>query len=135
MWTCEKCGRSFEKNHQDHFCGAKPTTIDEYISLQPEAVQPLLRQVRETLQKTLPDAEEHISWAMPTFWQKRNLIHFAAFKSHIGIYPGAAAMEHFAPALTAYKTSKGAVQLPLSKPLPLELVAEIAAWCAEAAGE
>lgn len=66
---------------------------------------------------------------MPTFWKKQNIIHFAAFKNHIGIYPGAEAVVHFADRLTDYKNSKGAIQFPLQKPLPLDLIAEIAKWC------
>ena len=130
MWKCPKCGREFKNNNQEHFC-EKPKTVDEYISLQPENVQPLLNQVRDTLRAALPDAEERISWSMPTYWKKHNIIHFAAFKNHIGIYPGDKAMEHFADRLTGYKTSKGALQLPYSKTLPLDLLAEIAKWSYE----
>lgn len=105
--------------------------IGDYISAQPEHVQPLLNQVRSTLRAALPDAEERISWSMPTYWRKHNIIHFAAAKAHIGLYPGPEAIEHFAPKLADYKTSKGAIQLPYSKPLPLDLIAEIARWCYE----
>jgi uncharacterized protein YdhG (YjbR/CyaY superfamily) len=107
--------------------------IDDYIFAQAEAVQPLLQSVLKTLRKTLPTATEKISWQMPTFWQGRNLIHFAAQKNHLGIYPGAEAMERFAPRLAQYKTSKGAVQFPYQTfgGEQLALVAEIAAWCGE----
>lgn len=111
-----------------------PRTADpvgDYIAAQPEPVQPLLHQVRSTLRAALPDAEERISWSMPTYWQKRNIIHFAAAKAHIGLYPGAEAMERFAAKLADYKTSKGAVQFPYSKPLPLDLISEIARWCCD----
>lgn len=130
MWKCPKCSREFKNKNQEHYC-EKPETIDEYISLQPENVQQLLNQVRNTLRTALPDAEERISWRMPTYWKKRNIIHFAAFKNHLGIYPGDKAIEHFADRLTEYKTSKGAIQLPYSKPLPLDLLTEIARWCYE----
>ena len=129
MWQCPKCGCDFKNQNQDHFCGEPPKTIDTYIASQPESVQPLLRQVRDTLRTALSDAEERISWSMPTYWKKHNIIHFAAFKKHIGIYPGEKAMEHFLDRLTEYKTSKGALQLPYNKPLPLGLIAEIAKWC------
>ena len=101
------------------------STIDEYIALYPEPVQTLLRTIRETIHKAAPEAVEKISWQMPTFYQGKNLIHFAAAKHHIGLYPGAEAMEVFAPKLTDYKTSKGAIQLPLDKPVPHTLIAEI----------
>ena len=106
-------------------------TIDEYIANQPEQLQSTLLSVRTAIRKVLPDATEKISWSMPTFWRGRNLIHFAAQKNHLGVYPGAEAIEHFAPRLTAYKTSKGAVQFPYKTfgPEQLALIAEIAAWC------
>jgi len=131
MWQCPKCGRSFKKQNQEHFCEVYPKTIDDYIAAQPERVQPILNQVRHAIRFVLPDAEERISWRMPTYWQKHNIIHFAAFKKHFGIYPGDKAIEHFADRLTEYKTSKGAWQLPYDKPVPLELIAEIAKWCLE----
>ena len=129
MWVCPKCGRSFRRKEQDHYCGKAPETIEEYILSQPEEVQPYLRQVNDAIKASIPDAKEKISWSMPTYWKGRNLIQFAAFKRHIGLYPGPEAVEMFADRLADYKTSKGAIQLPYSKPLPLELIGEIAAWC------
>jgi uncharacterized protein YdhG (YjbR/CyaY superfamily) len=105
--------------------------IDTYIVAQPERVQANLQQIRDIFRTALPEAQERISWQMPTYWNKHNIIHFAAFKNHIGIYPGSKAMEHFRERMTAYKTSKGAMQLPYDQPLPLELIAEIAKWCNE----
>lgn len=131
MWKCPSCGREFKRTNQSHFCGESSNTIDSYIASQPESVQSLLNQIRKTLRSVLPDAEERISWSMPTFWKKQNIIHFAAFKNHIGIYPGEKAIVYFADKLSDYKTSKGAIQLPYSKGLPLELIAEIAKWCYE----
>lgn len=129
MWKCDKCGKEFKNTNQDHYCGEKPKTIDDYISMQSEELWSLLNQIRNTIREALPYAEERISWSMPTYWYKQNIIHFAAFKKHIGLYPGDKAVEHFSQRLTEYKTSKGAVQFPYSKPLPLELIAEIAKWC------
>ncbi|MDR1664933.1 MAG: DUF1801 domain-containing protein [Clostridiales bacterium] len=105
--------------------------IDGYISSQPANIQNILREVRQAIREVLPGAAEKISWQMPTFWKGRNLIHFAAQKNHLGIYPGAAAMEHFAHRLTGYKTSKGAVQFPYKSfgAEQLEIIKEIAAWC------
>ncbi|MPL97429.1 hypothetical protein SDC9_43620 [bioreactor metagenome] len=129
MWKCDKCGKEFKNTNQDHYCGEKPKTIDDYISMQSEELWSLLNQIRNTIREALPYAEERISWSMPTYWYKQNIIHFAAFKKHIGLYPGDKAVEHFSQRLTEYKTSKGAVQFPYSKPLPLELITEIAKWC------
>ena len=129
MWKCPKCGRTFKNTNQDHYCGEAPKTIEEYIERQPEQAQPFLRQVNNTIQSAIPDAVEKISWSMPTYWKKHNLIQFAAFKKHIGLYPGPEAVNTFADRLKEYKTSKGAIQLPYDKPLPLELIEEIAKWC------
>ncbi|MCI8266545.1 MAG: hypothetical protein HFH78_08965 [Lachnospiraceae bacterium] len=106
-----------------------PSTIEEYIRRQPEEAQSYLNQIHDTVRSALPDAVQKLSWSMPTYWKKRNLIQFAAFKKHIGLYPGPAAVEAFADKLQAYKTSKGAIQFPYNKPLPLELIKEIALWC------
>ena len=130
MWQCPKCGCEFKNQNQEHFC-EKPKTIDEYILAQPESVQLLLYQVWDTIHAAIPHAEERISWSMPTFWKKHNIIHFAASKKHLGLYPGPDAIVYFADRLADYKSSKGAVQFPYNKPIPLELITEIAKWCYE----
>lgn len=135
MWECPKCGRTFKRTNQDHYCGAAPQSIGEYIAGQPKEVQPYLMQIDEAIRKALPDALQKISWSMPTYWKKRNLIQFAAFQKHVGLYPGPEAVEAFAKQLQEYKTSKGAIQLPYNKPLPLPLIGEIAAWCGKKYGE
>lgn len=108
-------------------------TIDEYIARFPEETQKILRKVRLTIQENTPGAIEKISYGMPCYWQKENLIYFAAMKNHLGIYPTADGMATFADRLTEYKTSKGAVQFPWNKPMPYELIAEMAAYRAAAA--
>lgn len=129
MYKCLKCGREFTNNNQEHFCSDRPTTIDEYINDQLESSQPYLHLVRDTIRKVLPDTQEKISWGMPTFWKHHNIIHFAAAKHHIGLYPGADAIVAFSDRLLDYKSSKGAIQFPYNKPLPLDLISEIASWC------
>ena len=129
MWTCPKCGRSFKNQNQDHFCGKAPETIDAYILEQPEDIQKYLYQMHGILQAALPDEQERISWSMPTYWNQHNIVHFAGFKKHIGFYPGPQAIEMFEERLKEYKTSKGAIQFPYNKPLPAELITEIAKWC------
>lgn len=129
MWQCPKCQREFINQNQKHYCGEKPKTIDEYIEQERTEVQPILYEVREALRKVLPDAEERISYGMPTYWKKHNLVHFAAQKNHLGFYPGDQAIVHFQDQLRDYKTSKGAIQFPYHKPLPLDLIVEIAKWC------
>ena len=129
MWKCPKCGRSLKNTNQDHYCGEAPKTIEEYIDRQAPEIQFYLRQVNEVIRSALPDAAEKISWSMPTYWKKHNLIQFAAFKKHIGLYPGPEAVTAFADRLQEYKTSKGAIQFPYAKPIPLGLIEEIAVWC------
>ena len=129
-WKCPKCGREFSKKDQQHFC-EKPQTIDEYIAAQDERVQPRLNEIRAILKKALPEAEECISWSMPTYRKGRNIIHFAAFKKHIGVYPGGEATEKFAEELAEYDTSKGTIRLPYDRELPEDLLERIARWCYE----
>ena len=105
------------------------------VARQPEEVQSCLRQVDEAIRNALPDAVQKISWSMPTYWKKRNLIQFAAFKKHLGLYPRPEAVEAFAGQLQGYKTSKGASQFPYTAPLPLDLIAELAVWCRNRYGE
>lgn len=103
-------------------------TIDEYINLQAKELQPILRKTRETLREVLPDCQEKISWGMPTYWKNHNIIHFAAQKAHLGIYPGPDAIIAFQDQLREYKTSKGAIQFPYKKEIPYDLIAVIAKW-------
>lgn len=98
-------------------------------------MQNYLRQVDEAIHNAIPDAVQKISWSMPTYWKKRNLIQFAAFKKHLGLYSGAEAVSAFAERLQDYKTSKGAIQLPYIKPLPLDLIGEMAVWCRNQYGD
>lgn len=129
MWTCPKCGRTFKRQNQGHYCGKAPETIEAYIKAQPEEIQKYLEEVRKTLQEALPEAQERISWSMPTFWKGHTIIQFAGFQKHIGLYPGPEAVEAFAEQLKDYQTRKGTIQLPYEKPLPLKLIGEIARWC------
>jgi uncharacterized protein YdhG (YjbR/CyaY superfamily) len=106
--------------------------IDEYISLQLEHIRQDLRRVRLMVRMAMQihGAVEKIVWSMPTYWRGKNLFHFAAQKNHLGIYPGAEAIEHFAPRLTEFKTSKGAIQIPYKDlSANISLITDIASWC------
>jgi uncharacterized protein YdhG (YjbR/CyaY superfamily) len=102
-----------------------PQTIDAYIAGYPEEVQAILQQIRRTIHETAPEATEAISYGMPTFKLHGNLVHFAAFKNHIGFYPVPSGMAAFQEELAAYKQGKGSVQFPLDKPMPLDLIRRI----------
>ena len=127
-WKCPKCGRTFKKQDQPHYCG-KPKTVEEYIETQEETVRPRLREIRDILRKALPEAEECISWSMPTYRKGRNIIHFAAAKKHIGIYPGGEATTVFAEELAGMDVSKGTIRLPHDQVIPAALIDKIARWC------
>lgn len=101
------------------------TTIDEYIAQFEIDKQIILKNVRQIIHQTVPDAKETINYKIPTFRLNGNLIHFAMYKNHLGLYPGAEAIEHFKDDLLKYKTSKGAIQLPLNKVLPEKLIQQI----------
>jgi uncharacterized protein YdhG (YjbR/CyaY superfamily) len=103
----------------------KAQTIDAFIAGFPLATQKLLKQMRSAIKKAAPKAEEKISYGMPTFALHGNLVHFAGYKSHIGFYPAPSGIVKFKNELSAYKTSKGAVQFPTDKPLPLALISRI----------
>lgn len=96
--------------------------------VQAEEVQPILQKVRETIRAAAGDAVEKISWSMPTFWKSENLIHFAAFKTHFGIYPGDLTLAPFEDRLAPYHRTKGAIQFPYDKPIDFELIADITRW-------
>jgi uncharacterized protein YdhG (YjbR/CyaY superfamily) len=101
-------------------------TIDEYISAYPVDTQVVLEKMRQTISKAVPDAVEAISYQMPTFkLNGKNLVHFAAFKNHLGFYPTPSGIEAFNAELAPYKWSKGAVQFSLSKTIPFDLVEKI----------
>lgn len=102
-----------------------PATIDEYIAASPPEVQEILQQIRATIREAAPEAEEKISYRMPTFFLHGNLVHFAAHTGHIGFYPEPSGIEAFKDELAGYKQSKGAVQFPLGQPIPYELIRRI----------
>jgi len=100
-------------------------SIDEYISTFPPEVQEILQTLRQVIKEAAPDAIEKISYQMPTFALHGNLVHFAAYKNHIGFYPGSSGIASFQDKLSAYKNAKGSVQFPIGKPIPYELISEI----------
>jgi uncharacterized protein YdhG (YjbR/CyaY superfamily) len=101
------------------------TTIDQYIQGFPGDVQAKLSELRSTIRKSAPQATEKISYGVPTFELNGNLVHFAAFKRHIGFYPAPSGIARFEKELKPYKSAKGSVQFPLDQPLPLQLIAKI----------
>ena len=103
----------------------KAKTIDEYIASCPEEVQKKMKEMRATIRADAPNATEKISYQMPTFYLKGNLVHFAALKNHIGFYPTPSGVQAFIKETAKYASTKGAIQFPLDEPLPLKLVSKI----------
>ncbi len=104
---------------------SKYTTIDEYIAQCPQEVQPMLNKIRAVIKESAPGAVERISYQMPGFYLKGMLVWFAALKHHIGFYPTPAGIDAFEEELSAYRSTKGAVQFPLDKPIPYDLIAKV----------
>ncbi|MDR2909338.1 MAG: DUF5655 domain-containing protein [Oscillospiraceae bacterium] len=103
-------------------------TVDEYIESFPPGLACVLRDIRRAINTAAPEAAEKISWQMPTFYYRENLVHFAAAKHHVGFFPSPEAIEAFAGRLAGYKTTKGGIQFPLSEGMPLELISDITRW-------
>jgi uncharacterized protein YdhG (YjbR/CyaY superfamily) len=102
-----------------------PKTIDEYIAGFPRDVQRILQEVRQTIRKAAPDAEETIKYQIPTFVLNGNLVHFGGFEKHLGFYPTPSGIEAFKDELSAYVGAKGSVQFPLDRPMPFSLITKI----------
>ncbi len=100
-------------------------SIDEYIATFPKDIQKILEELRATIKAAAPDSEEKISYQMPTFFMNGNLVHFAAFKKHIGFYPTPSGIEAFQKELSVYDGAKGSVQFPIDEPMPLKLISRI----------
>jgi uncharacterized protein YdhG (YjbR/CyaY superfamily) len=99
-----------------------PKDIDEYIAKFPKDVQEVLEKIRATIKEAAPNAEETISYGMPAFTFKGNLVYFAAHKKHIGFYPGSAGIEKFKNELSDYEGAKGTVRFPFGKPIPYDII-------------
>lgn len=124
MWRCEVCGREFKNKNQSHSCKSIHS-IDEYIAQFSSNDQNKLQELREIIQTAAPKAEEKISWNMPTFFLKKNLVHFAMQKNHIGFHVGPTAVEVFEHELSNLHFLKGTIQFPHNQSLPHQLIKEI----------
>ena len=102
-----------------------PKDIDEYIARFPEDIQEILEKIRMTIREAAPEADERISYQMPTFALEGNLVHFAVYKNHIGFYPTPSGIEEFEDELSRYAGGKGSVKFPLDKPIPYDLITKI----------
>ena len=103
----------------------KPTSVDEYISTFPKETQKILEEIRATIKRAAPEAEETISYAMPAYKQNGVLVYFAGYKNHIGFYSLPSGNEAFQKELSVYKSGKGSIQFPIDQPMPLDLISKI----------
>lgn len=101
------------------------STIDDYIARFPPEIQAILQKIRQIIHENAPEATETISYQMPTFKMKRNLVHFAAFQKHIGLYPTPSGIVAFKDELKPYESGKGSIQFPLNQPIPYDLIKKI----------
>jgi uncharacterized protein YdhG (YjbR/CyaY superfamily) len=101
------------------------TDINAFVAEFPEEVQKILEKVRATIQKAAPEAKEAIKYGMPTFVLNGNLVHFAAYKNHIGFYPAPTGIDAFMDELAIYRTGKGTIQFPIDKPIPFDLITKV----------
>jgi uncharacterized protein YdhG (YjbR/CyaY superfamily) len=114
-----------QKGHDMKTGQRAPKNMDDYIAGYPEDVRRILEKVRRTIRKAAPEAEETIKYQIPTFILKGNLIHFAAYRNHIGLYPAPMGNTGFKQELLAYATGKGTLQFPLDQPIPFDLISKI----------
>jgi len=124
MWTCTICGRDFKRKNQSHYCKSV-NTIDAYIAQFSKNEQAKLHELHNMIKNAASNMEEKISWKMPTFIQKGNVIHFAMHKNHIGLYVGSTTVKAFENELSSYQYAKGTIQLSKDQPLPQDLIEKI----------
>lgn len=116
------------KEHGRTTTGGSPASIDEYIAGFPPEVQAHLQEIRAAIKRVAPDAQEALKYRIPTFVLDENLVHFAAFRNHIGFYPTPSGIEAFRDELSSYSGAKGSVRFPIDQPVPLELIERIVAF-------
>lgn len=131
MWTCPTCNRSFSKMNQSHSCTVRQETIEAYIEVQQEVYRPTLHALHLCILTSMGEVEERMSWGMPTYYKKGNLLHFSVHANHVTLHVGQEVLTHFSARLEGYTTGKGSIQLSFSKDLDLGLVADIARFVYE----
>lgn len=125
MWVCEKCGRTFKRTNQGHYCGKAPESVDAYIALQASQTQAHVTELRRIIQRCVPDAAERIAWSMPMYQKDGQSISFAACKAHISLYVGMDVLERLKPQLCQFTIRKNAVYLLYDRPLPADVIEAI----------
>jgi len=125
MWICPKCGRTFKRSNQGHYCGTAPKTAEEYIELQLPEARPHITELRNLILRCVPDVTERIAWSMPMYQKGEASISFAACKKHVSLYIETDVLEIFQPQLREFTIKKNALYLPYDKELPLKILGDI----------
>ncbi len=125
MWTCPNCNRTFARANQSHSCTVRQETIAAYIETQQEANRPALYALHQCIISSMGEVEERMSWGMPTYYKKGNLLHFSVHANHVTLHVGQEVLTHFSARLVGYITGKGSIQLPFAKDFDRVLVSDI----------
>ena len=125
MWVCPKCGRSFQRQNQGHYCGMAPESVDAYVKEQDEAHQKRLEELVGLVRSVAPDSEGTIKWSMPSFQSRTGSLQFSACKQWISLYVGADVIERFRDDLEGLRHKIDALYLPYEQPVPWETIRQM----------
>lgn len=125
MWICPKCGRKFKRTNQGHYCGKAPESIDEYIELQILQARIYIIELRNIIQRCVPEVKERIAWSMPLFEKDKHSISLAACKKHISLYVDTKTIEMLKPQLSELEIKKNVIYIPYDKDLPIKTIENV----------
>lgn len=125
MWICPKCGREFKRTNQGHYCGKAPESVDEYRELQNLQARIYIIELRNIIQRCVPEVKERIAWSMPLFEKDKHSISLAACKKHISLYVDTKTIEMLKPQLSELEIKKNAIYIPYDKDLPIKTIENV----------
>ena len=125
MWICPKCGRIFKRTNQGHYCGKAPESVDEYRELQNLQARIYIIELRNIIQRDVPEVKERIAWSMPLFEKDKHSISLADCKKHISLYVDTKTIEMLKPQLSELEIKKNAIYIPYDKDLPIKTIENV----------
>ena len=125
MWICPKCGRIFKRTNQGHYFGKAPESVDEYIELQILQARIYIIELRNIIQRYVPEVKERIAWSMPLFEKDKHSISLADCKKHISLYVDTKTIEMLKPQLSELEIKKNAIYIPYDKDLPIKTIENV----------
>ena len=125
MWICPKCGRIFRRTNQGHYCGKAPESVDEYRELQNLQARIYIIELRNIIQRYVPEVKERIAWSMPLFEKDKHSISLADCKKHISLYVDTKTIEMLKPQLSELEIKKNAIYIPYDKDLPIKTIENV----------